>query len=169
MRVPDVQYKSLEDAQSILQQAGLTVAVEYEKNNTVAKDHVIRQSLVAGSEVEPQTTITIYISKGNPNVNNNSTAVADNRGSRTTDRGTEGGKALRAVHQPERILPHGMHQPRPEDRVLRPHLQGNHQPGRPKLHRSRMIRKRKDKSSDIGRVITGGSKERIGKSRFKAG
>lgn len=95
MRVPDVQYKSLEDAQSILQQAGLTVAVEYEKNNTVAKDHVIRQSLVAGSEVEPQTTITIYISKGNPNVNNNSTAVADNRGSRTTDRGTEGGKSTK--------------------------------------------------------------------------
>lgn len=95
VRVPDVQYKSLEDAQSILQQAGLTVAVEYEKNNTVAKDHVIRQSLVAGSEVEPQTTITIYISKGNPNVNNNSTAVADNRGSRTTDRGTEGGKSTK--------------------------------------------------------------------------
>ena len=87
VRVPDVQYKSLEEAQNILAQAGLAVIVEYEKNDTVAKDHVIRQSLVAGSEVEPQTTITIYISKGNPNIKDTSTAVASNN-TRGEDRGT---------------------------------------------------------------------------------
>lgn len=87
VRVPDVQYKSLEEAQSLLEQAGLATEVKYEKSDTVAKDHVIRQSVEAGSEVQPQTTITIYVSTGNPNVKTPSTAVADNR-TESTDGGS---------------------------------------------------------------------------------
>ena len=65
-RVPDVQYKSQEEATGILTNAKLTVSVAYEDSDTVAKGHVIRQSIAAGTEVDAGTTVTIYISNGNP-------------------------------------------------------------------------------------------------------
>ncbi|MCM1082842.1 MAG: PASTA domain-containing protein [Clostridium sp.] len=67
-RVPDVTYKSKQEAERLLSDAGLAVTVQYEDSNTVAKDGVIRQSEAAGTEVVYGTTIIIYVSKGNPEV-----------------------------------------------------------------------------------------------------
>ena len=65
-RVPDVQYKTESDATRILTNAKLSVSVAYEDSDNVAKGHVIRQSISAGTEVDAGTTITIYLSNGNP-------------------------------------------------------------------------------------------------------
>ncbi|MCM1286992.1 MAG: PASTA domain-containing protein [Clostridium sp.] len=65
-RVPDVTYKSKQEAERLLSDAGLAVTVQYEDSNTVAKDGVIRQSEAAGTEVVYGTTITIWVSRGNP-------------------------------------------------------------------------------------------------------
>lgn len=65
-RVPDVTYKSRSEAERLLSEAGLGVTVQYEDSKTVAKDGVIRQSEPAGTEVTYGTTITIWVSKGNP-------------------------------------------------------------------------------------------------------
>lgn len=64
-RVPDVTYKSRTEAESLLSNAGLTVNVQYEDSDTVAKDGVIRQSVAAGTEVTYGSAVTIWISRGN--------------------------------------------------------------------------------------------------------
>ena len=65
-RVPDVQYKTESEATQMLTSAKLNVSVAYEDSDNVAKGHVIRQSISAGTEVDAGTTVTIYLSKGNP-------------------------------------------------------------------------------------------------------
>lgn len=72
--VPDVQYKTLADAQMMLEGVNLVVKIEYEDSDTVAAGNVIRQSVEAGEEVEMGTTITIYISNGNDKADNTLTA-----------------------------------------------------------------------------------------------
>lgn len=67
-RVPDVQYKTLAEAESILNEANLVVDIQYENSDTVARDHVIRQSVEYGTEVEMQTVVTIWVSRGNSQV-----------------------------------------------------------------------------------------------------
>lgn len=64
-RVPDVQYLTSENASQKLKNANLKVSVKYEDSDTVAKDHVIRQSVAAGTEVDKNTSVTIWISNGN--------------------------------------------------------------------------------------------------------
>ncbi|MBE5954094.1 MAG: PASTA domain-containing protein [Lachnospiraceae bacterium] len=100
-RVPDVQYKSKGEAEALLSQANLSIAIQYEESKTVAKDHVIRQSIVAGTEVDMQTTVTVWLSLGNPeaenapkyeptstentsNSNNNSNSSSQNSGGTST-------------------------------------------------------------------------------------
>lgn len=65
-RVPDVTYKSRTEAERLLSEAGLTVNVQYEDSQTVAKDGVIRQSEAAGTEVTYGAAVTIWVSRGNP-------------------------------------------------------------------------------------------------------
>ena len=65
-RVPDVTYKSRAEAERLLSEAGLTVNVQYEDSQTVAKDGVIRQSEAAGTELTYGATVTIWVSRGNP-------------------------------------------------------------------------------------------------------
>lgn len=72
--VPDVQYKTLADAQMMLEGVNLVVKIEYEDSDTVAAGNVIRQSVEAGEEVEMGTTVTIYISNGNDKADNSLTA-----------------------------------------------------------------------------------------------
>lgn len=67
-RVPDLQYKSLEEAKALLADANLLIDVQYENSNVVAKDHIIRQSVAYGTEVEINSTVTVWISLGNPSV-----------------------------------------------------------------------------------------------------
>ena len=67
VHVPDVQYKSSSEAIALLQAQGLEVQTKNEESDSVQKDHVIRQSVAAGTEVQVGTTVVIYISLGNPN------------------------------------------------------------------------------------------------------
>lgn len=76
-RVPDVQYKDLATATASIISSNLTYSIQYEDSDTVAKDHVIRQSIAGGTEVAPQTEIILYVSKGNPNVTNSETVAVD--------------------------------------------------------------------------------------------
>lgn len=64
VKVPDVQYKTLEEAQAILQAKNLIVAIEYEDSEVVAKGCVIRQSVESGTIVPGKTEIIIYVSNG---------------------------------------------------------------------------------------------------------
>lgn len=63
--VPDVQYKSEKEAEIILTDAKLKVRVEHEDSDKVQKDHVIRQDIAAGTEVDVYSEVTIYVSNGN--------------------------------------------------------------------------------------------------------
>lgn len=62
--VPDTQYKNIGDAVELLETAGLTYLVEYEESNVVAEGLVIRQDVAYGTEVEPDTVITLTVSRG---------------------------------------------------------------------------------------------------------
>lgn len=76
-RVPDVQYKDMASAIAAITASNLNYTIQYEDSDTVAKDHVIRQSIAGGTEVAPQTEIILYISKGNPNVTGGETVAVD--------------------------------------------------------------------------------------------
>jgi len=67
--VPDVEYKSLEEATRLLNEAKLNVEIEYQESDKVAKDHVISQSIAKDTEVDAWTTITIYVSLANDKIN----------------------------------------------------------------------------------------------------
>lgn len=82
-RVPDVQYKDKNTATSLLTQNNLTYECKYEESKTVAKDHVIRQSIAAGSEVAIQTKVVLYISSGG------SPASSEDKSEATTESTTE--------------------------------------------------------------------------------
>ena len=72
--VPDVQYKTEEEAKALLEANHLKVKTELEDSDVVAKGNVIRQDKEPGTEVKYDTVVTIYISKGNKNADNTLTA-----------------------------------------------------------------------------------------------
>lgn len=72
--VPDVQYKTEEEAKALLEANHLKVKTELEDSDIVAKGNVIRQDKEPGTEVKYDTVVTIYISKGNKNADNTLTA-----------------------------------------------------------------------------------------------
>ncbi|MBP3620544.1 MAG: PASTA domain-containing protein [Lachnospiraceae bacterium] len=63
--VPDVQYMSMTEAQTSLEEAGLKVQVEYQDSDVVMKDFVISQSVAANTFVDKNSTVIIYVSNGN--------------------------------------------------------------------------------------------------------
>lgn len=64
-RIPDVQYKTLDEAREMLENAGFIIAVKYEDNDVVVKGNVIRQNVAAGENLEMGSSITVFISNGN--------------------------------------------------------------------------------------------------------
>ena len=64
--VSDVSGKTLTDAVRDLEQLGLKVEKEYEENETVPKDCVIRQSIEAGRELNKGDTVMLVVSSGKP-------------------------------------------------------------------------------------------------------
>ena len=66
--IPDTQYKSEEEAQAMLEEAGLTAQIEYENSDTVEKGLVISQDQEAQKKVQKGTTIVLTISKGKKEV-----------------------------------------------------------------------------------------------------
>lgn len=75
--VPDIQFKVLEEARSILEEAGLLVEVTEEASNSVAEGSVIRQEIEAGQSVEKGSTITIVVSSGRPVTRENTNAQSN--------------------------------------------------------------------------------------------
>ena len=63
--VPDVTNSSLSEAKDVLEQLNFIIeTIKYEATEDIDKDKVIKTSPSAGMEVEPNTTITIYVSSG---------------------------------------------------------------------------------------------------------
>lgn len=61
--VPDIQYKSEEEAISLLEETGLVAEVKYEESDTVEVGLVIRQEVETGTIVKKGDTVTFYVSK----------------------------------------------------------------------------------------------------------
>lgn len=68
VKVPDVTNNTVDAATSILQNAGFKVERFDDYNETVAKDHVIKQSPIAGDKASEGSTVTITVSKGSAKV-----------------------------------------------------------------------------------------------------
>ena len=92
-RVPDLEYKSKEDAERLLREAGLKASFEYEYNDLVMKNRVIRQSVKKNTLVDPDTTITVVISNGSRNQDGSLTANAGTDQTGDTNERTPAGNA----------------------------------------------------------------------------
>lgn len=68
VKVPDVTNNTVDAATSILENAGFKVERFDDYNETVAADHVIKQSPVAGDKASEGSTVTITVSKGSAKV-----------------------------------------------------------------------------------------------------
>lgn len=64
--VPDVQYKRVEDALRLVEEAGLETDVRYREEPSVEEGKVIEQSLKAGSVVKKGETLVFYVSGSEP-------------------------------------------------------------------------------------------------------
>lgn len=62
--VPDVVYREKDLAVEELEAKGLVCTIKYSASSTVAKNHIISQSISADSEVEPGTGIELVVSSG---------------------------------------------------------------------------------------------------------
>ena len=63
--VPDIQYKSLEEAQELINAAGLIADVRYRQDNNVEEGRIIEQEMEAGSVVQKGETLIFYVSGEN--------------------------------------------------------------------------------------------------------
>ncbi len=66
--VPDVVGMSDSSAQSAIKNAGLSVTATYQYNDDVESGRVVSQSVTAGSQVSPGTTVNIVVSNGSNKV-----------------------------------------------------------------------------------------------------
>ena len=115
VRVPDVTYKSKEEAEEIMQKAGLQIRFvdeDIEANNSIVmKDHVTRMEVESGTEVSEDTEITVYLSLGSPEQEDKS--ETENTTERKTETATQkkteteitiGTEAPKPVFDPEMIV-----------------------------------------------------------------
>lgn len=66
--VPDVSNMNFKTAEELLSSKGLIVVVQYEKNDGIAENNVIRQSIEAGTAVKRGDEIVIVVSSGRSTV-----------------------------------------------------------------------------------------------------
>ncbi len=62
--IPDVQGKPYEEAKATLEAQGLVVSIEYQKNESIPENTVIRQGTAVGSDVKRGDKITLIVSSG---------------------------------------------------------------------------------------------------------
>ena len=62
--IPNVEGKLFTEAKSILEARGLIVNIEYKKDNSVAENNVISQSVKSGTQVKRGDEVTIAVSSG---------------------------------------------------------------------------------------------------------
>lgn len=68
LKIPDVANNTVDAATSILENAGFKVERFDDYNETIERDHVIKQSPVAGDKAAKGSTVTITVSKGSSKV-----------------------------------------------------------------------------------------------------
>ena len=66
--VPEVVYKSFDEASKLMNDSKIKIEVTYQKSDVVAKDHVISQSVEAGTEVKVWSTVSLCISEGSDKI-----------------------------------------------------------------------------------------------------
>ncbi|MCL2136732.1 MAG: PASTA domain-containing protein [Coriobacteriia bacterium] len=62
--VPDMTYRSLDEAIEMLTQAGISYDIVYEENDTIPVNHIISQSYETGTKVSDDTRVLIKVSLG---------------------------------------------------------------------------------------------------------
>jgi beta-lactam-binding protein with PASTA domain/predicted Ser/Thr protein kinase len=67
-RMPDVQYKTLDDAAAMLKAEGLEANILYQESETVAKGRVVSQTPAPKTELDPGASVTITVSSGGASV-----------------------------------------------------------------------------------------------------
>lgn len=67
VRVPNVTYRTLKNAQLALKENQLAYSVSYQYNDTIAAGTVISQSIAANQKVAPGTTVALVVSNGPKN------------------------------------------------------------------------------------------------------
>ena len=109
VRVPDVQFKDKQEAIRVLEESGLSVKTEDVESYTVAKDHVVSQSIAPGTEVERGSSITISVSLGNKKADKDSegtitTAPNDESSNKAKDEITKAPKDV-ITETPKKDIP----------------------------------------------------------------
>ena len=66
--VPEVVYKSFDEASKLMNDSKIKIEITYQKSDVVAKDHVISQSVEAGTEVKVWSTVSLCISEGSDKI-----------------------------------------------------------------------------------------------------
>lgn len=66
VHVPDLQYKSEEEALTLLAENGLTGEKRQEASSDVEAGRIIRQEIAAGENIEKGSTVVFYVSTGAP-------------------------------------------------------------------------------------------------------
>lgn len=66
--IPDVESRTLEEAQKILEELGLRIEISYEYNEEIEGDHVISQNIAPGELVQRGDIIQLLVSSGNPTI-----------------------------------------------------------------------------------------------------
>ena len=64
--VPDVQFRTEDEARQLITEAGFTVSITFAESDTVASGLVISQDPSAGTSMTPGATVSIVISTGSP-------------------------------------------------------------------------------------------------------
>jgi beta-lactam-binding protein with PASTA domain/predicted Ser/Thr protein kinase len=96
--MPDIQYKPLDDAVSMLEAEGLEARILYQESETVAKGHVVSQDPSSKTELDPGASVTITVSSGGASVN-----VPDLTGMKESDaKGAIAGAGFSAATQYEK-------------------------------------------------------------------
>ena len=68
VEVPDVVNNTVDAATNILQNTGFKVSRFDDYNETIGKDHIIKQSPISGEKAKKGSTVTITVSKGSSKV-----------------------------------------------------------------------------------------------------
>jgi beta-lactam-binding protein with PASTA domain/predicted Ser/Thr protein kinase len=63
-RVPDIQFKTEEEAIRLLEESGLSAEIRWEESAMVAVGNVIRQEIPAGEELEKESKVVLFVSTG---------------------------------------------------------------------------------------------------------
>lgn len=77
VKMPDLQYKDINEAKATLESLGLVVEVTYVESTTVAQNRIISQSIAKDTELQKGDKVTLTVSKGNENIIQGNTGAGE--------------------------------------------------------------------------------------------